>query len=301
MKTMRIPLYIALGIGIIGLIFGSIFDLQISTAIGNPNNYFAITVSVLGPTFGFLAISFIGGGFLALGLKKERFKTFARVLFIIAAVGAYGVSVYFAGKEYFNSHGFHKALPSFVGYLIAAVPLAGGFVGGFFVLKKSQYQYDWIILIIIAAVAFMALVPAVTLIKEIFHRPRFRTVINYSDIEFHQWWQPCANYKELMAAHGLISEEFKSFPSGHTTEASLLMIPTIFMPLISEKFKKYQVPAFFIAFAFALLVALGRILAAAHYLSDVSMGFIIVALFNIIANEIVIHVKKLHPEEAPAA
>ena len=43
-----------------------------------------------------------------------------------------------------------------------------------------------------------------------------------------------------------------------------------------------------------LIMALGRILAAAHYLSDVSAGAFTLILFAIIAYEIIIHNKKLN-------
>ena len=45
------------------------------------------------------------------------------------------------------------------------------------------------------------------------------------------------------------------------------------------------------------LIALARILAAAHYLSDVSWGATIVLTLLVIANEVVARVKVLHPEE----
>ena len=68
---MRFPLIIALSVAIIGIIFGSFFDLQISTAIASANNKFALTVSAIGPTIGFAAVAAMGGGFLALIIKGK--------------------------------------------------------------------------------------------------------------------------------------------------------------------------------------------------------------------------------------
>lgn len=66
---MRIPLLIALAVAILGIVFGSFFDLSISKAVASSNNMFAITISAIGPTIGFVAIVAMGGGFVALALK----------------------------------------------------------------------------------------------------------------------------------------------------------------------------------------------------------------------------------------
>ena len=72
--------------------------------------------------------------------------------------------------------------------------------------------------------------------------------------------------------------------------------------MASKKFEKYQMPAFYCAGGLVLLVALGRILAAAHYLSDVSWGATIVLALLFIANEVIMRIKALHlKEEAPQA
>ena len=61
MRKMRLPLLIALGVAIIGIILGSFFDLQISTAIASPKNVFGLTVSAIGPTIGFGGVAVMGG------------------------------------------------------------------------------------------------------------------------------------------------------------------------------------------------------------------------------------------------
>lgn len=299
MKKMRIPLWIALGVAVLGIVLGSFLDLQLSTAIASRTNMLGITISVIGPTLGFMGLSIIGGGFLGLGLKKDC-KVLPRVALIALAVLCYAASVYFAGEEYFNSHGFSGKAPEFVGFLIAAVPLGGGVFLGYKLFHATDNPKAWIILLIMVAVIFLALVPGATVLKSIFHRPRFRSVIEYEHIVFHPWWSPCKNYKDLMAEYSLESEEFKSFPSGHTTEASILIVVSTFMPLINRKLEKIQLGCFIGACCFAALIGFARILAAAHFLSDVSTGAFLTLLFTIIANEVVIHVKKLQPSEVEA-
>ena len=59
-------------------------------------------------------------------------------------------------------------------------------------------------------------------------------------------------------------------------------------------------PVFYGACGLVLLVAFARILAAAHFLSDVSWGATIVLSLTLIANEVVMRIKALQlKEEAP--
>ena len=60
-------------------------------------------------------------------------------------------------------------------------------------------------------------------------------------------------------------------------------------------------PLFLGGSAIVLLVAFARILAAAHFLSDVSTGAVITILLTLIANEVVMRIKALHIEEEPQA
>ena len=149
---------------------------------------------------------------------------------------------------------------------------------------------------VIIGLLLIALLGTIPNLKDAIRRPRYR-FLAISDLDyFHNWWEPCKDYKDLMAAYNVTSEEFKSYPSGHTAEASILLVPVTFLPLANEKYKKLHLPLFIASFALILLVALARILAAAHFLSDVSTGATIVILLTFIANEVVMRVKPLHIE-----
>lgn len=295
MKKMRLPLLIVFGIAVIGLIFGSIFDLQISQAIGDRNNAAGLAISVIGQTISFCFVAFVGGGFLALALQK-RFSTLLRVLFWIAVIGIIAVAFYGSGKEYFGVNGFAGKAPSIIGYLIAAIPLLGSCFFGYWTFRKDENPNTWLILLIAAIAIGLIYVGPVTLLKEIMHRPRFRSVAD-AGLEFHAWWQRCGNYKELMQAHNLTSEEFKSFPSGHTSIASFSLIVTTLIPLAAPKFRKIQLPLFCVCALFCMLMGFGRVLAGAHFLSDVSMGLTLGSLVGFIGNEVLIHVKRFHQDE----
>ena len=299
MKNMRIPILSALGVAIIGIIIGTFCDYQISSSIASATSVFGLTVSVIGPTIGFSGLAFVGGGMAALGTKEK--KMWAKILFFAASAIAEFVTVYYAGREYFGINGFYQYENlTFVGLLIAAICGGAAEVGGFYVFKNSKIEDSWLPFVLVYAVLLLVLIAAIPILKDTMHRPRYRTVLDQSLVPFHRWYQRCANYKEYMTINNISGEEFKSFPSGHTGEAAILIVIAAFAPLANDKIKKYQLPLFICACVFVAFVGLGRICAAAHYLSDVSMGAALTLIFTCIANEVLIFVNK-KKEAKPAS
>ena len=296
MKNMRIPLIIALGVAVIGIVFGSFFDLQISTAIASPSNGFGLTVSAIGPMIGFMGVAIMGGGFVSF-IVKGKYHIALKILFGVLAAACMGVSIFYPAGEWFGINGFYGAAPEWVGYLVVIIPELAAGVGGYFLFKDIKNKNMWIVFCIIIVLLLIALLAVIPTLKDNMHRPRFRSISKYP-IDFHNWWEPCKDYKDLMAAYGIEKDNFKSYPSGHTAEASILLVPITFLPLADEKFKKYQMPLFYCGCGLVLLVAFARILAAAHFLSDVSTGATIMLTLLVITNEIVMRVKPLQLEEA---
>ena len=296
MKNMRIPLIIALGVAVIGIVFGSFFDLQISTAIASPSNGFGLTVSAIGPMIGFMGVAIMGGGFVSF-IVKGKYHIALKILFGVLAAACMGVSIFYPAGEWFGINGFYGAAPEWVGYLVVIIPELAAGVGGYFLFKDIKNKNMWIVFCIIIVLLLIALLAVIPTLKDNMHRPRFRSISKYP-IDFHNWWEPCKDYKELMAAYGIEKDNFKSYPSGHTAEASILLVPITFLPLADEKFKKYQMPLFYGGCGLVLLVAFARILAAAHFLSDVSTGATIMLTLLVITNEIVMRVRPLQLEEA---
>lgn len=297
MKTMRIPLLIAWGVAVIGIILGSFFDLQISTAIASPNNSFALAISAVGPTFGFAGVSLIGGGFIALALKG-KYHIALKILFYALALACFGVSIYYPGREYFGINGFYGAAPEWAGYFIVLLPAIGGIIGGYFLFKDFQNKNLWIVLLIIVALLLVALLVVIPTLKDNMHRPRYRFLMDGHQDMFHKWFEPFKEYKNYIASNPSIPHDnFKSYPSGHTAEASILLVTITFLPLANKKYEKIQLPLFIGACALVVIVAFARILAAAHFLSDVSFGAVITITLLLIANEIVMRIKALQIQE----
>ena len=300
MKKMRLHIYIVLGIFLVGFILGTFLDLSLTEAIFSRDNGFGLTFAALGVIPGYMILAILGGGYFALGLHKD-YKIIYKILCFVASVALAVLAVYFSGREIFGVNGFNQKQLNWLGYLICGViALVCGYLG-YILTKKSKNDKLWLIYAITAACIFMALVPGVTLLKSIFHRPRYRSLSLYEGIDFHAWYQRCTNYKDLMGTYNLTSEEFKSFPSGHVGASTVFMIFALILPLLNKEFEKLQLPLFYAGFAYALLVGFTRILVGAHFLSDVSMGGLLTTVFILINNEVIIAIdkkKKLTLEEA---
>ena len=304
MKNMRIPLIIAWGVALIGIILGSFLDLQISSAIASPTNNLGLAISAICPTLGFAGVAVMGGGFIAL-IVKGKYPIWLKVIFGVLAACCYGVAVYYPAGEYFGINGFYEVAPKWIGYLIVILPEAAAVAGGYFLFKDCQNKNIWIVFCVIIGLLLIALLLVVPQIKDNMRRPRYRFISKYDVNLFHNWWEPCKNWKDIMAKYGLdvnnsdLRDHFKSYPSGHTAETSILLVVVTFFPLAHKKMAKYQMPAFYVAGGLVLLVAFARILAAAHFLSDVSWGAFIILTLTVIANEVVMRIKALQLEEEP--
>ena len=297
MKKMRLPLIIAWSVAVIGILFGSFFDFQISSAIANKDNAFALTISAIGPTIGFAAVAAMGGGFISF-ILKGKYHIALKILFGVLAAACLGVAIFYPAGEYFGINGFYGATPEWVGYLIVIIPECAAMVGGYFLFKDNQNNKMWIVFCIIIVLLLIALLGVIPTIKDNMHRPRFRLLADSSInpiIKFHNWWEPFKEYNDVKDAYA--HDNFKSYPSGHTAEASIVLVTFTFLPLANKKFEKYQLPLFLGGCGLVLLVAFARILAAAHFLSDVSWGATIIITLLFIANEVVTHIKALQLKE----
>ena len=295
---MRIPLIVALGVAIIGIIFGSFFDLNISTAIASPTNKFALAISAIGPTIGFAAVAAMGGGFIAFALKGH-YHIALKIMFFVFAAACYGVAVYYPAGEYFGINGFYNPDLKWLGYVIVILPEAAAVVGGYFLFKDFKNDKMWIVFLIIVGLLLIALLGIIPILKDTMHRPRYR-IVSTTPVEYHDWYVPCTDF-ETWIKSGIDKDNFKSYPSGHTAEAAIFLVPTVFLPLAHDKFKKVQLPLFLGGCGLVLIVALARILAAAHYLSDVSFGATIMITLLFIANEVVMNIKALQLKELQPA
>ena len=114
----------------------------------------------------------------------------------------------------------------------------------------------------------------VNFIKVCWGRPRMRLVTSHPEAFFVPGWHSGNALQETLMAAGVAADEFKSFPSGHTANATTMLLLGL-VPYLKPQLQKYQKALVAFGFAWAAIVALSRILLGAHYLTDTTVGFLV--------------------------
>lgn len=192
-------------------------------------------------------------------LNYSRFKVnklayILMLLFFICfpIVSAYGIPRYFNNKQILLS------IFIYIFYVSSSIVL--------FKLIKIEDKEKLVKFAIFTAISIFTIFIIFDFMKNIWGRHRFFDMYQKGDFStFTNWW--ILNGKPS-------SDLFKSFPSGHTSAAASSLI-LIYIPKVFDVNRKYK--KFFIIFpiAWSILVGVSRIFDGAHFLTDISMGYII--------------------------
>lgn len=271
-------------IGVIVLIcmaIGSFYDLSLSQYLWNMNSSFGKLGAAYGQAPAGYGLSMIGALLLYITEKEKTFK----------AIGSYFMGALFlSGGILVCFHGPTKylELPNVVLYSISLIVMV--VVNGIMlrIVKNTDKQtikqfLKFTCFIIIGAML------VVNILKLAWERPRMRMLsqVEYAalGVAFQPWWQIGSKVKEAIIAVGVASDEFKSFPSGHTAGAACMLIITA-LPYLNERFKGKENLLFWVSVVFSFLVGLSRIVMGAHFLTDITMGFAITFVMTKVAYQI---------------
>lgn len=142
--------------------------------------------------------------------------------------------------------------------------------------QHADHQLVFRAALILIIVIFSELI-LINLIKIPWGRARMRLVAHNPYAYFMPWWQIGDSLKIKLMAAGVAAEEFKSFPSGHTANASVLMLLCL-IPLLKPELTEYRTHLFLGGVLFAVFVGGSRIIMGAHYLTDTLVGFTLTLL-----------------------
>ena len=265
-KVLNIGLIIGAGIGLIGLILGTFLDQQITSAMGNSDSIFGILFTMLTPVLS-LAVGSAASAMLFFMPKIEH--KFWNIALRVLAVVVFAVFTLFSikeGKEYVDFKIMQGEKTTYVVLAIVLVALIDLAIILFSKALMRKVETKRIIptvitiFVIIAAWVFVS-----ESIKYLASRPRPRVVQEELGIAFRNWYEfkPFACLKEPY-------KDCKSFTSGHAFIAACTIGA---FPLLISLDKKSSVLKTIIAMsvcgAFTIVVAFSRIVALAHYMSDV--------------------------------
>ena len=279
-KVLNIGLSIIGGIGLIGLILGTFLDRQITSALGNYDSVFGILFTMLTPVLS-LAIGTAASCVLFFMPKIEhKFWNIAlRVLGAIAFVGFTAFSIK-EGKEYVE---FPLMQPEKTTFVVLAITLVATIDLATILFTKILMKHIdpkkivptvITIFVIIAAWFFVSEV-----IKYLASRPRPRVVNDGTlKIAFRNWYE----FKPLLCLKEGY-KDCKSFTSGHAFIAtcSVGALPLL-LSLDKNSSTRNTIIGLAIGGVFAVVVAFSRIVAFAHYMSDVFGGILASCIAQIV-------------------
>ena len=280
LKKKYLPIY-TIAIILIALIFvGSFWDYEIANAvyIGElfSENPFGIIFAFIGIIPTFVGWAFIGAGILPLIKSGNIEKRKTRWLIALSVLLFVLSFFYFCNTLMMvNENAF--SVPWWVAYPIGILIILAAAYAGYKLSLKSENES------LLRTLVFLAILSLVTMIiimssKEIMNRPRFRFVLASGNSDyFINWWQNGAEIKENASANA-VSDEFSSFPSGHSAYSmfAIFIFPSLadFLP----KLEKYKPLLFLLGFAWWALTAISRLSVGAHYLTDVCFAGMITLL-----------------------
>ena len=273
-KILNIGLAIIGGLAFVGFIIGSFLDQQITTALGKYDSWFGILFTLLTPVFS-LAIGELAGALLFFMPKLEN-KKFDIIFRIIGALAFLGFSAFAIkeGIEYVDFPVMAKNEATYKALAITLVVLIDLIIVIFVKLAMKYMDSTRIIptvIVIFAIIAAWLFVSEV--VKHLASRPRPRGIYIEGLYEFRNWYQ----FKPLAC----LKKEFKdckSFVSGHTFIAACTIgsIPLLHSISKEKSGIKLTIAGLAVGGAFSFIVAFSRIVAYAHFMTDV-MGAIILS------------------------
>ncbi|GAA0790778.1 phosphatase PAP2 family protein [Faecalicatena orotica] len=245
-----------MGVLAVFLLCGTFFDLQISQVVYNPDNLFGKFFYGFGQVPAMLTVSF---GFMLLSAVRDKGKKLLSVV-IILVLGV--ASLYYAVLPFLIAGYFLEwgTVGRAAMMIFAILVFAGMELGA----KKIAEVNERGILIrtsLTLILMFFGVGRICGILKNIWGRPRFYSMLDDFS-RFSPWYR---------IAGTPLDDTFKSFPSGHAADACMILSIVLLAGLVPKLHKKAKF-LYAAALVWIVCVMLARIIAGAHFLSDVSVG-----------------------------
>ena len=271
----RRGIYIVTGVLVALMLTGSVLDYAISQNLYSPSNGFGIFFAAFGEAPAFLV--WVAAGTLLIRHRNRERRPIG-VLQIVA--GGVLITLATAAVAFMPSRYLTEVWPVLLG-VIGVVLVAGTSVVTWRASRETDRRLAIRVALVLFFVPFLEML-IVNIVKVFWERPRMRMIDETADASFMHWWLPGYEGKDALLAAGIEGEEFKSFPSGHAANGAVAMLLTAFVAL-KDSLRPRADLFLMLGFAWALLVALSRVIAGAHFLTDVTMGMAITFVTILVA------------------
>ena len=260
------------------LLVGSFFDYQISSALFNSSSLFGRFVEAAGELPFELTASIAGVMLVRSARPDSKASKWLAALGILINVGL-------VGYEIIGSLHVGGKLIAFQLVLTFTLVIVANVIAYRLTRDTDPDDLTRWALMVLAVWAAQAIILNV-IVKPLWSRPRMRVIEVTPGLNFQPWWMIGNPDKWSYIAAGVIKDGFKSFASGHTAHAAIgLMLAGLPAAAFTEKPSRRRA-VFWAAAVVAALVAFGRIVIGAHFLTDVSCGFALVLALECLAARI---------------
>ena len=257
-------------------ITGTFLDIKIAPVLFSDKNMAALLVSTVGIYIFCAFYAFFFGALLsqAINLPKDHPKRTGYVI-TVTVLGLIALLICGGSVLDVNNLGgifpaVHRDVPQMIIMLLVGM-LPVSVIGYASCRKRTDSLLAKRLILIISAMTVSFLL--YELVKVGLPRPRYRLISKgYEGIGFHKWFDPIKNKAELIAKYGINKDDFKSFPSGHTSNSimNLTLFPAL--GLVYPKLKEKSMFMLVLGICVGITVLLSRMVLGAHFLSDVSCG-----------------------------
>ncbi|MEF9920423.1 MAG: phosphatase PAP2 family protein [Erysipelotrichaceae bacterium] len=235
--------YFVYAISLILMIIGGFYDLVIDQYLYDPNNLFGLFFQNH-----ILNIILVILPFALLVFYRIHKQIGYLILTIIACIyAAYRIKNYVPLNN------------DIVALIVITITL---FIGLYFIVKIMPIQFlkDYEKIFILFCLLLVTSTILINLIKPLWGRIRFRQMQDIT--QFTPWFLP----------QGITG--YYSFPSGHTAMASTILVICAIPDYVEQQRGNKRIFNFF-AFSFIVLMGFSRMIVGAHFLSDVTAGFLV--------------------------
>jgi hypothetical protein len=258
---------------LLGIILGSFKDYEINVALANKTDLGAF-FATYGSFFSYCLYP-AAGACLFVGFRKkgERFRLLAWTLLILGFFMAVYYSNSYNGKNVRALFGYTAGESSPILSVLSWLFWAVLYAWVPFVVIRLLDHADPDKLIAVGAAILIAGIAADNVnlwLKQVASRPRYKYLITLEDpaSEYRNWWQMIPNLAGS-------NDNFKSWPSGNMTIASMMFSLPMLTDVMKIRSSKKNLFAFVIACLFVAVYGYNRIHMTNHFLSDVCFGTLI--------------------------
>ena len=251
------------------MILGSFFDFQISSFLyPGKESSFGQFFAAFGELPAFLALICAG---VLLFRHRGCLRKDWNILFLIAAFGLITGGIFLSVHEATDNV---PAMPSWVPLLVTVFFAALCAAALLLVTSGAQGKtvIRFVLTLVFVCVGTMVLI---NVIKVPWGRARMRLIASTGNASyFSAWWKAGSALKDQLVAEGVSSDEFRSFPSGHTACAACAMLAAL-LPTVSKRFRGKEKRLGLCGILWTAVVAFSRIRMGAHFLTDVTMAWLV--------------------------